>query len=159
MLYPLETLLHRLLLQGTRTIIDNTDTGLGVLPIITRYEGLLDAVRVVVMEEGVGGLYKGFGALLLQYGVHVAILKLAKFCFERMAAEASTPAGTTPLSDLHRMQQMQAQVRSQGPSPAMSGSSGVSPQPHGKTRPIRRLSQEEWSSPVLDAGRNKGGWS
>ena len=112
-LFPLETIIHRLLLQGTRTIIDNTDSGLGVVPIITRYEGVMDCLKSIIAEEGLGGLYKGFGALVLQYGVHVAILKLAKFIFERMAAEATTPERTIPLSDLHKMQQMQAQVRGQ----------------------------------------------
>lgn len=37
--YPLETILHRLHLQGTRTIVDNLDTGYSVLPILTNYEG------------------------------------------------------------------------------------------------------------------------
>ena len=153
-------------LQGTRTIIDDTDTGLSVLPIITRYEGFVDALRSVIAEEGLSGLYKGFGALLLQYGVHIGILKLAKFIFERMAADAATPASTTPLSDLHRMQQMQAQVRGQGPVQEVRGQgqgqsqrSPVVGQSRGGVRPVRRLSQEEWSSPVLEASRlNKGGW-
>jgi solute carrier family 25 protein 46 len=30
MLFPFETVLHRLYIQGTRTIIDNTDSGLDV---------------------------------------------------------------------------------------------------------------------------------
>ena len=37
--YPFETILHRLHLQGTRTIVDNLDTGYSVLPILTNYEG------------------------------------------------------------------------------------------------------------------------
>ena len=39
--------------QGTRTIIDNTDTGLGVIPISTRYEGFMDCFRSILAEEGV----------------------------------------------------------------------------------------------------------
>lgn len=93
----------------------------------------MDAVRSIVAEEGVAGLYKGFGALLLQYGVHVAILKLAKWLFERMAADAATPAAVTPLCDLQRMQQVQAQVRGQQKSRVVSG---------GGTR-TRRISQDE----------------
>ena len=38
LLYPLETILHRLHLQGTRSIIDNLDSGIEVTPILTRYQ-------------------------------------------------------------------------------------------------------------------------
>lgn len=37
--YPFETILHRIQLQGTRTIIDNLDSGYSVVPILTSYEG------------------------------------------------------------------------------------------------------------------------
>lgn len=82
MLYPLETILHRLCMQGTRTIIDNTDTGLGVIPIITRYEGVIDCLKSIISEEGISGLYKGFGALVLQYSMHVAVLRLTKLVLD-----------------------------------------------------------------------------
>ena len=87
MLYPLETVLHRLYVQGTRTIIDNTDTGLGVIPISTGYEGFVDCFKSILMEEGPFGFYKGFGALVLQYAIHAAILKMAKFLFEKLSNE------------------------------------------------------------------------
>ena len=45
LLYPLETALHRLHLQGTRTIIDDLDSGLTVLPVTTRYDGVFDCFR------------------------------------------------------------------------------------------------------------------
>ena len=70
------------LTQGTRTIIDNTDTGIEVVPIMTRYEGVMDCYSTVLSEEGWAGLYKGFGALVLQYGLHIAILKLTRSVFE-----------------------------------------------------------------------------
>ncbi|ESN96550.1 hypothetical protein HELRODRAFT_185089 [Helobdella robusta] len=85
-LYPFETVLHRLFLQGTRTIIDNTDTGLEVVPIMTRYEGVFDCYTTILEEEGMSGLYKGFGALILQYGLHIAILKLTRFIFELLSS-------------------------------------------------------------------------
>ena len=100
LLFPLETVLHRLFLQGTRTIIDNTDTGLGVLPIITRYDGVVDCTRSIIVEEGVSGLFKGFGALVLQYTLHAAILKLTRVLFEFVSqndvAPALMPPGTSP---------------------------------------------------------------
>lgn len=80
--YPLETVLNRLCLQGTRTIIDNTDSGIGVIPIITRYEGFWDCKMCILRGEGVTGFYKGFGALLLQYGIHIGILKLTKLVID-----------------------------------------------------------------------------
>lgn len=76
-LFPVETILHRLHLQGTRTIIDNLDTGKEVVPIITRYEGFLDCFHSIISEEGAAGLFKGFGALVMQYAVHLAIIRLS----------------------------------------------------------------------------------
>ena len=58
-LYPVETVLHRLHLQGTRTIIDNLETGREVVPIITRYEGFADCLSSIISDEGFSGLFKG----------------------------------------------------------------------------------------------------
>jgi len=85
-LYPLETVLHRLQLQGTRSIIDNLDSGTEVLPILTRYEGVMDCFDTVVQEEGLSGLFKGFGAVLVQYAVHFFILK----CSTRITSHITT---------------------------------------------------------------------
>lgn len=57
--YPFETILHRIQLQGTRTIIDNLDSGYSVVPILTNYEGASDCYRTTIATEGVSGLYKG----------------------------------------------------------------------------------------------------
>ncbi|XP_050506027.1 mitochondrial outer membrane protein SLC25A46-like [Diabrotica virgifera virgifera] len=75
--YPFETVIHRIHLQGTRTIIDNLDTGRSVLPILTNYSGAIDCYESCLANEGVGGLYKGFGALILQYTIHVALIKMS----------------------------------------------------------------------------------
>lgn len=77
-LFPAETVLHRLYLQGTRTIIDNLEVGFAVLPVISKYEGIIDCFHTIVSEEGASGLYKGFGALLLDYALQLLILKIAK---------------------------------------------------------------------------------
>lgn len=71
--------IFRLYLQGTRTIVDNLDSGMGVIPILTNYEGILDCYESTISQEGVLGLYKGFGALVLQYAVQWALIKLTKF--------------------------------------------------------------------------------
>lgn len=86
LLFPIETVLHRLLLQGTRSIIDNTDTGLDVLPINTKYEGFIDCANCIARQEGITGFYKGFGALIIQYTIHLALLKFTRFLFEQITA-------------------------------------------------------------------------
>ncbi|XP_071846080.1 mitochondrial outer membrane protein SLC25A46-like [Apostichopus japonicus] len=86
-LYPLETVLARLHIQGTRTIIDNTDLGHGVIPVSTKYEGMMQCFRAIQEGEGVEGLFKGFGALILQYALHAAILKVTHVIFIRICEE------------------------------------------------------------------------
>eukprot|EP00088_Acartia_fossae_P052475 TRINITY_DN5929_c0_g1_i1.p1 TRINITY_DN5929_c0_g1~~TRINITY_DN5929_c0_g1_i1.p1 ORF type:complete len:509 (+),score=82.76 TRINITY_DN5929_c0_g1_i1:82-1608(+) len=77
LLFPLETVLHRLHLQGTRSIIDNLDSGKEVIPILTRYEGVVDCFTTVVREEGVRGLFKGYGGVMLQYALHFLVIKFS----------------------------------------------------------------------------------
>ncbi|XP_022224172.2 solute carrier family 25 member 46 isoform X3 [Drosophila obscura] len=77
--FPFETILHRLQLQGTRTIIDNLDNGYAVVPILTNYQGAVDCYRTTIISEGFAGLYKGFGAMILQFAVHIAVIKIAKW--------------------------------------------------------------------------------
>lgn len=83
-LFPAETVLHRLYLQGTRTIIDDLDSGISVLPVISKYEGVADCFHTIVAEEGAAGLYKGFGALLIEYALQALILKIAKVTFQEV---------------------------------------------------------------------------
>lgn len=71
-------LTFRLHLQGTRTIVDNLDSGSSVIPILTNYRGALDCYDSTITQEGVSGLYKGFGALTLQFFAHWALIKLTK---------------------------------------------------------------------------------
>ncbi|XP_033238900.1 solute carrier family 25 member 46-like isoform X2 [Drosophila pseudoobscura] len=77
--FPFETILHRLQLQGTRTIIDNLDNGYAVVPILTNYQGAVDCYRTTIISEGFAGLYKGFGAMILQFSVHIAVIKMAQW--------------------------------------------------------------------------------
>lgn len=97
LLFPLETVLHRLYAQGTRTIIDNLDTGVDVIPISTNYEGFFDCFRSIVMEEGVSGLYRGFGALILQYALQAGLLKFSKYVFEKISKELNPPEPLAPI--------------------------------------------------------------
>jgi len=91
LLYPLETVLHRLHLQGTRSIIDNLDSGIEVVPILTRYEGVSDCFSTILQEEGITGLFKGFGAVVLQYAVHFLIIKFSSKLISQVAQVFSSP--------------------------------------------------------------------
>ncbi|CAH1171217.1 unnamed protein product [Phaedon cochleariae] len=82
--YPCETIIHRIHLQGTRTIVDNLDTGMSVLPILTNYTGAIDCYESCLANEGVAGLYKGFGALVLQYIAHIALIKMSHFALTQL---------------------------------------------------------------------------
>lgn len=77
-LYPLELVIHRLGLQGTRTLVDDMDNGTKVIPIVSRYESSVDCFRTIIVEEGISGLYRGIGALMLQYAIHGAVVRVAK---------------------------------------------------------------------------------
>ncbi|KAK7115532.1 mitochondrial outer membrane protein SLC25A46-like [Littorina saxatilis] len=124
-LYPLETVVHRLYIQGTRTIIDNTDIGLGVIPISTRYEGFMDCFRCIFAEEGIQGFYRGFGALVMQYMAHAMILRTAKLLFERLSQEFGPP----PQRRTERSA-MSMQPSPPSPYPSLSSSYGKhSPRP------------------------------
>uniref|UniRef100_A0A3B5AP89 Solute carrier family 25 member 46 n=1 Tax=Stegastes partitus TaxID=144197 RepID=A0A3B5AP89_9TELE len=84
--FPLETALHRLSLQGTRTIIDATDGAVAaadggsplVLPVNTQYDGFSDCLHAIRRKEGRAGFYRGFGALVAQYALHGALLAAAR---------------------------------------------------------------------------------
>lgn len=84
--YPLETVIHRLHLQGTRTIIDNLDTGRSVRPLLTGYSGAVDCYRTIIATEGPLGLYKGFGALVLQFAVHFMVLRATKWILTELTS-------------------------------------------------------------------------
>lgn len=84
MFYPWETVIHRLHLQGTRTIIDNLDTGRSVTPLLTGYSGACDCYNTIVATEGPLGLYKGFGALILEFTINVVIVKVVKWVMSEL---------------------------------------------------------------------------
>ena len=84
--------MHRLQLQGTRSIVDNLDTGCSVLPVSTRYEGALDCFFTVLEDEGVAGLYKGVGALAAQAAAHAAALYAARWLIGQVALLAADQA-------------------------------------------------------------------
>uniref|UniRef100_A0A3P8U6M1 Solute carrier family 25 member 46 n=1 Tax=Amphiprion percula TaxID=161767 RepID=A0A3P8U6M1_AMPPE len=94
--FPLETALHRLGLQGTRTIIDATDGAVAVgnggsplvLPVNTQYDGFSDCLHAIRRKEGGASFYRGFGALAAQYALHGALLAAARTLLRLLLLDA-----------------------------------------------------------------------
>lgn len=82
--FPIETVFHRLCLQGTRTLIDNVDSPGAISPVISDHDGFLECYKSLIVEETTSGLFKGFGALVLQYLVHFAFLKLSRAVIDQL---------------------------------------------------------------------------
>ena len=66
--YPVETIVHRLHVQGVRAIIDNTDTGVGVLPINSSiyYTDFWISYEKVLPNQRHKAVSKESGKVLLQ---------------------------------------------------------------------------------------------
>uniref|UniRef100_A0A915Q017 Solute carrier family 25 member 46 n=1 Tax=Setaria digitata TaxID=48799 RepID=A0A915Q017_9BILA len=77
-LYPFETVIHRLYIQGTRTLIDNLDNGVTAISITGKYVGFFDCFRTILNREGFWPLYAGVGALGLQYVLHLCLLRFIR---------------------------------------------------------------------------------
>lgn len=92
--FPIETIMHRIQLQGTRTIIDSLDSGVQVVPILTSYEGAIDCYNTTISSEGFLGLYKGFGAMVLQFAAHIAVIKISKWIISQIVEICSEKAPT-----------------------------------------------------------------
>ena len=78
LIYPVETILNRLHLQGTRTIVDNLETGYSVVCMNSQYVGLFDCFRAIKFDEGFFALFQGFGALVTQYALQLSIYRSFK---------------------------------------------------------------------------------
>lgn len=46
--------------------------------------GALDCYNSCLVSEGVCGLYKGFGALIIQYSIHIALLRMSYFVLNQI---------------------------------------------------------------------------
>jgi hypothetical protein len=66
-----------------------------VTPILTSYGGVLDCLRTTVEVEGFSGLYKGFGALILQYGLQILFIRTIKIVLENAPFGGANP-GVNP---------------------------------------------------------------
>ncbi|GMR53325.1 hypothetical protein PMAYCL1PPCAC_23520 [Pristionchus mayeri] len=82
-LFPFETVLHRLYVQGTRTLIDNMDTGIMTISMKIKYDGFFHCFKSIIQTEGWWALYAGVGAVLLEYGLQSCLHQVIRACFER----------------------------------------------------------------------------
>jgi solute carrier family 25 protein 46 len=68
--------------------------GSQVVPILTSYESAFDCYVTTIHSEGIGGLYKGFGSMILQFAAHLAVIKLSKWIINQIAEICSEKAPT-----------------------------------------------------------------
>uniref|UniRef100_A0A914MIL9 Solute carrier family 25 member 46 n=2 Tax=Meloidogyne TaxID=189290 RepID=A0A914MIL9_MELIC len=81
--YPLETVLHRLYIQGTRTLVDNLDNGAEALVPAGRYSGIFDCFSSIITKEGVMTLFSGIGAIFLQYMLQHCVAGITYWLLDR----------------------------------------------------------------------------
>lgn len=84
-MFPFETVLHRLYIQGTRVLTDNMDHGRGVLGVQFKYNGLFDCFWQILRDEGSLAFFRGFGALMLQYSVMYVGLRVMGFALKSVS--------------------------------------------------------------------------
>lgn len=89
-LLPMETVLNCLYIQGTRTIIDNVDETTVLLPVLTNFDGFNDCYQSILKLEGNMGLYKGLGAIILQYSAHYFLLRSLYFLLREFKSNNRT---------------------------------------------------------------------
>lgn len=52
----------------------------------------MDCYFTTVQSEGYGGLYKGFGAMILQFAAHLAVIKISKWIINQISEICSDKA-------------------------------------------------------------------
>lgn len=69
------------------------------MAILTNYEGPLDCYESCLANEGPLGLYKGFGALILQYAAHICVVYVTRLLLTEltMRLRSSAPKPKPPL--------------------------------------------------------------
>lgn len=95
-LLPVETVLNTLYIQGTKTMIDNCDGPTSVLEVSTLYDGFNDCYQSILRFEGNLGLFKGLGAIVLQYSVHFIIIRSLYFLIRDIQSSTTTKDTSSP---------------------------------------------------------------
>lgn len=63
---------------GTRTLIDNLNSGIVIKPVLTNYQGFFDCKKAILQNETNFGFYKGIGSMFLQFSIQLLIMKVTK---------------------------------------------------------------------------------
>lgn len=75
------------------------DTGKSVIAILTNCQGPIDCYESCLAKEGVFGLYKGFGALILQYAAHIAVVYFTRFLLTELTTRIHGPSKRRSVSN------------------------------------------------------------
>ncbi|EFO20538.2 hypothetical protein LOAG_07953 [Loa loa] len=164
-LYPFETVVHRLYIQGTRTLIDNLDNGVTAISILAKYVGFFDCLRTVINREGFWSLYAGVGALGLQFALHLCLLRfiriMVKYGNRAINAQQLEGIAATSSTSSHRLTPLQFAASPPGntatelsapPTDSILVSSGASYPAFGQTiSTFGRTSPPLFASPTLFA--------
>ena len=94
LLYPVETVMTRLVYQGMPVLVDDVQTGLNVRLVASFYRGFVSCVTGIWEAEGVFGFFRGYSSLLLRYFLHGGIL-LVLWRIERAATAKLKATRTT----------------------------------------------------------------
>ncbi|XP_055351242.1 solute carrier family 25 member 46-A-like [Paramacrobiotus metropolitanus] len=87
LLYPVETVLNRLCIQGTKVAVDNLDTGIDAIPTVFSYRSPLQCATNILRTSGMTGFYKGIGVLFLQATLYAVLFGGANFLITYFDAE------------------------------------------------------------------------
>eukprot|EP00116_Pleurobrachia_bachei_P007322 sb/3467584/ len=82
-LLPLEIIMNRLHLQGSRAIVDNVLDARHVFPYLSSYSTAQQCIEALIDEEGVTSLWKGLSAVLLQYTLRLTVVQTAKLALNK----------------------------------------------------------------------------
>ena len=127
-------------MQGSRTIIDNLDSGREVIPILTRYEGFFDCLFSIRSEEGASGLFKGFGAVILQYTVHFLVIRFSASVIKEIVAffDQDTP----PPALISQIEEQQQELRRSPSVPGGAAASAAKLSPVGSVKSLNNFPQD-----------------
>ena len=113
-----------------------------MVPILTRYEGVSDCFSTILQEEGFSGLFKGFGAVILQYAVHFLIIKFSSKIISQIAQVFSNPRLFPQDSRLPAVPDVSTEMNSTSSTSSLRGSPKLQPSISGSPSPIRRAANK-----------------
>ena len=97
LLYPVETVMTRLVYQGMPVLVDDVQTGLNIRLVTSFYRGFVSCVTGIWEAEGVFGFFRGYSSLLVRYIIHGSVLlvlwRVERAATAKLRATRSTGTG------------------------------------------------------------------